>query len=190
MLKFPQIVLQAISDLATPSCRFLIDPVCGGDRRLSLFRGPNRCSEERYCQPDLSMVCGPRVKLVGEIDEPGACGMSPKDIAGKPLAAAMCHYLIHPDYDSPPIKVQGAAFVQVVNTALLPPASYKPEQYRFLEADINAHLPREGSVRSYFLIAGGPGDFLEGPQRERLRWVVKQIAGRYELLHGVSPENT
>jgi len=38
-----------------------------------------------------------------------------------------------------PVQVRDAKFVQLINTALLPPGSDKPEQYRFLESDINAH---------------------------------------------------
>jgi hypothetical protein len=94
----------------------------------------------------------------------------------------MCRYLIDPRRNAVPIQVRDASFVQVVNTALLPLGSYKPEQYRLLESDINAHLPSRGSVLSYSLIAGRPEAFLEGTERERLREIVKGLVWGYELL--------
>lgn len=182
MLTFAQTVFDSISDLETAQCRFLRDPVCRGDRRLSLFRSAERCSEGRYCQPDIVMLFGPCVKVILEIDEAGEAGMSPKDLAGKPHAAAMCRYLIDPGTKATCTIVQEAVFVQIVNNLYLRPGSLKPEQYRFLESDLNAHLPKEGSIRSYSLLAGRPEDFIEGAQRERLRWIVKQAVFQYELL--------
>ena len=128
------------------------------------------------------MLLGPCVKLILEIDEAGEAGMSPKDLAGKPHAAAMCRYLIDPGTKATSTVIHEALFVQIVNNRYLRPGSLKPEQYRLLEPDINEHLPKEGSIRSYSLLAGRPEDFIEGAQRDRLRWIVQQEVFQYELL--------
>jgi hypothetical protein len=94
----------------------------------------------------------------------------------------MCRYLIDPKGNAPPSEVRDASFVQIVNTALLPPGSYKPQQYLILELDINAHLPTQGSVRSYRLIAGTPEQFIDGEPHTTLRRIVQDAILRYELL--------
>jgi hypothetical protein len=184
-MTFPKIVFEAIKDLATPHCRFECDPVCGGDRMLSLFRSVNRSFAERYCQPDCLMVFGlrsPFIPLVFEIDEASEKGLCPKDLAGKPHAANMCRYLIDPGNNASRTPIRDAAFVQIVNTAMLPPRSWKPDQHKFVESDINANYLRNGSLRSYSLIGGRPEDFVSGAQRERLRGIVKSAVFQYELL--------
>src|SRR5438128_2335664 len=85
--------------LATSHCKFQCDPVCGGKRKLSLFRSEERCNAERYCQPDCLMTFGlenPLVRLILEIDEPTEVGLCTKHLAGNPHAANMCRYLIDP----------------------------------------------------------------------------------------------
>jgi len=60
------------------------------------------------------MLFGPSVKLILEIDDAGELGMSPKDLAGKPHAAAMCRYLINPGNKATCTIIHDAIFVQIV----------------------------------------------------------------------------
>jgi hypothetical protein len=94
----------------------------------------------------------PFIPLLFEIDEPGENGMSTKDLAGKPHAANMCRYRIDPGSNAIRTPIPNAAFVQIVDTAMLPPRSWKPDQHKFIESDINANYLRNGSLRSYSLI--------------------------------------
>ena len=71
----------------------------------------------------------------------------------------------------------------MVKTAMLPHTSYKPKRYQSSSKLTLTPICRTGeNVRSYIPLTGGPSDFVEGQQRERLRQIVHQIAWQYELL--------
>jgi hypothetical protein len=78
--------------------------------------------------------------------------VSPAKIGGKLLPVSMSTYLCNDEVGRHPVSIsRETTFIQVINTASLPPATRKLLQYENLEGGIRNILPL-GCIARYFLI--------------------------------------
>lgn len=134
-----------------PPASFVISaPECGGNHRIRLFSTQSRSRATNYCWPDLAITQDGEVRVILEIEDAGI--ISPGRIGGKLLPVSLSSFLLNEEVGSESVSIsREVTFIQVVNTALLQPATRKLLQYENLEADIRGVLPL-GCVVRYFLI--------------------------------------
>jgi len=128
----------------------ILDPECGGNRRIQLFSTQVKSRATNYCWPDIVITEYGIARLGLEIEQTGI--VSPGRIGGKLVPTALSSHVQSGDLGRQPVPLSDAfSFIQIVNTALLPPGSRKQLQYQNLQASIRRLLPL-GCVHRYFLV--------------------------------------
>jgi hypothetical protein len=155
--KIAVIVARTVSEFQ--GCRAVFAPECSGRTRLQLFSEERRSRARTYCWTDLCVI-GPTstVDAVIEIEQSGT--PTPAKVCGKLVPVALSRFLAH-NTGRPILLNPRIAFIQVINTGRVKPASKKIIQYRNMQEDLRRLLPI-GRVAEYSLIAGTIADFADG----------------------------
>jgi hypothetical protein len=133
-----------------PTSHVVLAPECGGRHRIRLFSSGPKSRATNYCWPDIAITQNGESRVVLEIEQAGS--VSPGKIGSKLLPVAPSTYLCNEEVCLHPVSIsRETTFIQVVNTASLPPATRKLLQYENLEGGIRNILPL-GCIARYFLI--------------------------------------
>jgi len=160
-----KIIADEIERALPPYC-LIRDEACGGDHRIPLFYGKKKSRKTEYCNVDLLILVGNRIRAIVEIEE---SNVKPTQVCGKFLTSALSRYYIHDDRQTEPVKMDDSVtFIQVVNTSKLKQGSAKLQQWKLLEKSIQSILPLKNSkITSYRLVAKN--------ELEKLAPLLKQI---------------
>lgn len=133
-----------------PTAHVISAPECGGNHRIRLFSPRLKSRATNYCWPDVAITQNGESRVILEIEQTGI--VSPAKIGGKLLPVSMSTYLCNDEVGRHPVSIsRETTFIQVINTASLPPATRKLLQYENLEGGIRNILPL-GCIARYFLI--------------------------------------
>lgn len=137
-----------------PPRSLIRDEACGGDRRIPLFYSEKKSRETEYCNVDLLVLSGNKIKAIVEIEE---SNVKPTQVCGKFLTSALSRYYIHDERQNEPVDMDNSVtFIQVVDTSKLKQGSAKTRQWKLLEKSIQSILPLANSkITSYRLITRG-----------------------------------
>jgi hypothetical protein len=127
-----------------PPHRLIRDEACGGDQRIPLFYDTRKSRETEYCNVDLLVLKGNKIKAIIEIEE---SNVKPTQICGKFLTSALARYYIHDNERNEPVEMNDSvAFIQIVDTSkLVKEKTSKFKQWKALEESINRIIPLKNS---------------------------------------------
>ncbi|MBE0513137.1 hypothetical protein IBX38_08820 [Candidatus Bathyarchaeota archaeon] len=140
-------------DFLPPHCSLIRDKACGGKQRIPLFCSAEKSRATEYCNVDLLVLKGNKIRIIVEIEE---SNVKPTQICGKFLTSALANYYIHNSKRNEPIEMDSSvAFIQVVDTSkLVKDKTSKFEQWKALEESINRITPLKNSrITSYRLLS-------------------------------------
>ena len=148
----------AIADAKLQGCVVIRDPACGGDQNIPLFCCREKSRWTEYCDVDLLIVKGNKVRVIVEIEE---ANITPIQICGKLLASALSSHFIHEKWGAPIEIGDSVLFIQVLDTSKLRlDKSSKMEQWNKLEQSIRRVLPlRDGRISCYRMFQGDAKEF-------------------------------
>jgi len=140
-------------DSLPPHYSLIRDKACGGKQRIPLFCVAEKSRTTEYCNVDLLVLRGNKIRIIVEIEE---SNVKPTQICGKFLTSALAKYYIHNSKRNEPIEMDGSVtFIQVVDTSkLVKDKTSKFKQWKALEESINRVIPLKNSrITSYRLLS-------------------------------------
>jgi len=142
---------------ALKTCKVVKDPACGGEQNIPLFCSPKKSADVEYCDVDLLVQKGNKVKVIIEIEE---SNVTPIQLFGKLLASALSRCYVH-DGAAPVMMDDSILFVQIVDTSKLKKErSSKVTQWINIERSIRRVLPiRSSGICCYRLLYGDAKEF-------------------------------
>jgi hypothetical protein len=143
-----------------PPHSLIRDEACGGSQRIPLFNTAQKSRKTEYCNVDLLVLKGNRIKMIVEIEE---SNVKPTQICGKFLTSALANYYVHTSEKNEPIGMDDSvAFIQIVDTSkLVKEKTSKPMQWKVLEESISSIIPLKNSrITSYRILTADKLDEL------------------------------
>ncbi len=131
------------------NCRVIKSPECGGERKIPLYCSKENGHDTNYCEVDLLILSGDKIKVIVEIEE---SDKEPIHIFGKFLASALSPYYI---YNSKIYKMDDSVtFIQMIDASKLKGKSSKCEQFANMKKSIQFIIPVKNSkIDRYELIS-------------------------------------
>ncbi len=92
----------------------LRDAACGGNQHIPLFCNDRKSRETEYCNVDMMILKGSRIKVIIEIEE---SNVKPTQVCGKFLTSALSKHYLHPSGKAEMDK--SVTFIQILDTSAL-----------------------------------------------------------------------
>jgi len=145
-------------------CTVVRDRACGGNQNIPLFSCDEKSRKTEYCDVDLLIVKGNKVRVIVEIEE---ANITPIQICGKLLASALSSYFIHEEWSTPVEMGDSVLFIQVLGTSRLKlDKTSKMEQCARIEKSIRGVLPIiRSKISCYRMFQGDTKEFAPGSER-------------------------
>jgi len=136
----------------------ILDPACGGDQNIPLFKNEIKSNATEYCNVDIMIIKNDRVKIIIEIEE---ANIKPTQICGKLLTSALSNYYSKKNSNKSIEMDDNTYFIQILDTTNLKEKSKKEEQFKNIEKSIQNILPvRNSRIRNYKIFGLKRGDDL------------------------------
>ena len=133
-----------ISYLLKDSKGFILlkDQACGGNQHIPLFCTPVKSRETEYCNVDLMVLKGNKIKVILEIEE---SNVKPTQVCGKFLTSALSHYFVHESQSNKPVEMDSSVtLIQIVDSSKLDVKTKKIKQWNLIEKSIKTNTSDKG----------------------------------------------